>query len=67
MIGVLSKYVASAFLDRIERCKESRKIASQRTPNLPGGEGHIEGQITRLKILKHQMHVRAGFDILHAA
>jgi len=31
---------------------------------LPWNQGHVEGQVHRLKLIKRQMYGRAGFDLL---
>lgn len=31
---------------------------------LPWSQGHVEGQVHRLKLIKRQMYGRAGFDLL---
>lgn len=31
---------------------------------LPWNQGHVEGQVHRLKLIKRQMYGRAGFDFL---
>ena len=34
--------------------------------SLPWSQGQVEGQITRLKLLKRQMYGRAHFDVLRS-
>ena len=50
----------TGFASRLERDLEAAKAALA----LPWSQGHVEGQVHRLKLIKRQMHGRAGFDLL---
>ncbi len=50
----------TGFASRLERDLEAVKAAL--TP--PRSQGHVEGQVHRLKLIKRQMYGRAGFDLL---
>jgi transposase len=56
------------FANRLARDQQALEAALK----LPWSQGHVEGQIHRLKLIKRQMYGRAGFDllrlrVLHAA
>jgi hypothetical protein len=56
------------FANRLARDQQAIEAALK----LPWSQGHVEGQIHRLKLIKRQMYGRAGFDllrlrVLHAA
>jgi transposase len=50
----------TGFATRLERDFEAAKAAL----TLPWSQGHVEGQVHRLKLIKRQMYGRAGFDLL---
>ncbi len=50
----------SGFASRLERDKEAVLAAL----TLPWSNGHVEGQVHRLKLIKRQMYGPAGFDLL---
>ena len=50
----------TGFASRLERDLEAAKAAL----TLPWNQGHVEGQVHRLKLIKRQMYGRAGFDLL---
>lgn len=50
----------TGFATRLERDFEAAKA----TLTLPWGQGHVEGQVHRLKLIKRQISGRAGFDLL---
>ena len=56
------------FANRLARDQQAIEAALK----LPWSQGHVEGQIHRLKLIKQQMYGRASFDllqlrVLHAA
>ena len=50
----------TGFATRLERDFEAAKAAL----TLPWSQGHVEGQVYRLKLIKRQMYGRAGFELL---
>ena len=50
----------TGFASRLERDREAAKAAL----TLPWSQGHVEGQVHRLKLIKRQMYGRAGFHLL---
>ena len=50
----------TGFATRLERDLEAAKAAL----TLPWSQGHVEGQVHRLKLIKRQMYGRAEFDLL---
>jgi len=52
--------VLTGFASRLERDLEAVTAAL----SLPWSQGHVEGQVHRLKLIKRQMYGRAGFDLL---
>ena len=50
----------TGFATRLERDLGAAKAAL----TLPWSQGHVEGQVHRLKLIKRQMYGRAGFDLL---
>jgi transposase len=50
----------AGFASRLERDMEAAKAAL----TLPWSQGHVEGQVHRLKLIKRQMYGRAGFGLL---
>ena len=50
----------AGFASRLERDMEAAKAAL----TLPWSQGHVEGQVHRLKLIKRQMYGRAGFSLL---
>jgi transposase len=50
----------TGFATRLERDLE----AAQAALTLPWNQGHVEGQVHRLKLIKRQMYGRAGFELL---
>ncbi len=50
----------TGFASRLERDLEAASAALR----LPWSQGHGEGQVHRLKLIKRQMYGRAGFDLL---
>jgi transposase len=62
------KTALAGFANRLARDQQAIEAAL----TLPWSQGHVEGQIHRLKLIKRQMYGRAGFDllrlrVLHAA
>jgi transposase len=52
--------VLTGFASRLERDLDAVNAALK----LPWSQGHVEGQVHRLKLIKRQMYGRAGFDLL---
>jgi len=52
--------VLTGFASRLERDLGAVNAALK----LPWSQGHVEGQVHRLKLIKRQMYGRAGFDLL---
>ena len=66
-LPALTSWIAAAkhtaltgFASRLERDLEAAKAAL----TLPWSQGHVEGQVHRLKLIKRQMYGRAGFNLL---
>lgn len=66
-LPALTSWIAAAkqtpltgFASRLERDLEAAKAAL----TLPWSQGHVEGQVHRLKLIKRQMYGRAGFELL---
>jgi transposase len=50
----------TGFASRLERDLEAAKAAL----TLPWRQGHVEGQVHRLKLIKRRIYGRAGFNLL---
>ncbi len=59
-IEAAKRTALTGFASRLERDLEAASAAL----TLPWSQGHVEGQVHRLKLIKRQMHGRAGFDLL---
>ena len=59
-IAAAKRTALMGFASRLERDLEAAKAAL----TLPWNQGHVEGQVHRLKLIKRQMYGRAGFDLL---
>ena len=59
-IAAAKRTVLAGFACRLEHDLEAVKAAL----TLPWSQGHVEGQVHRLKLIKRQMYGRAGFDLL---
>ncbi len=59
-IAAARQTALTGFATRLERDLEAAKAAL----TLPWSQGHVEGQVHRLKLIKRQMYGRAGFDLL---
>lgn len=59
-IAAAKRTALTGFASRLERDLEAAKAAL----TLPWSQGHVEGQVHRLKLIKRQMYGRAGFDLL---
>jgi transposase len=59
-IQAAKKTALAGFASRLERDMEAAKAAL----TLPWNQGHVEGQVHRLKLIKRQMYGRAGFGLL---
>ncbi len=59
-IEAAKRTALTGFASRLERDLEAASAAL----TLPWSQGHVEGQVHRLKLIKRQMYGRAGFDLL---
>jgi transposase len=59
-LAAANKTALAGFAVRLER----DQTAVQAALKLPWNNGHVEGQVHRLKLIKRQMYGRAGFDLL---
>ena len=59
-IAAAKRTALTGFASRLGRDLEAAKAAL----TLPWNQGHVEGKVHRLKLIKRQMHGRAGSDLL---